>query len=75
MEEKKSRKKYIAGNTEVQSGTKSPGCMTVKKEPFVKHITAHTVPLSTPLHTEGNEEEVAVHREPTSVREGKLISS
>lgn len=46
-----------------------------EKEPFVKHIMAHTVSLSTPLHTKGNEEEVTIYRKPTRVCEGKLISS
>jgi len=32
---KKGRNTYITGNIEIQSGKKGPGCMTVKKMPFV----------------------------------------
>lgn len=66
-ERKGERQKYIAGN--------SPGCMTVKKRPFVEYTMAHTAPLFTPLHTNGNEEEMIIHREPTRVCEGEVFQS
>lgn len=74
-ERKGERQKYIAGNSEIHSGKKSPGCMTVKKRPFVEYTMAHTASLLTPLHTNINEEEVIIHREPTRVCEGKFFKA
>jgi len=60
---KKGRNTYIAGNIEIQSGKKGPGCMTVKAFCLVYYGSQSHSSFFTPLHMKSNEEEVVIHRD------------